>query len=170
MNNGSVLTFFMFFDGVPNFRNPGTGSIHNLATLFVEYLHFYHTGSKGGQNDHIPCFNLTKIFFSFVCRNKTYFHFSESLIDGGIMDNFVGNPNFFLGKMLSSFIGHGHCPFYAPTKTKGFRQSDGDIAPLQSVIILAYFLNKLALVLGVHHFHDFRRVAKTSTVIVFRLL
>ena len=68
--------------------------------------------------------------------------------------------------MLPGFIGHGHRPFYPPTEAKGLRQENGDIAPLQRVIILTNFLDQVALILRIHHAHHLGAMTKAFAMVI----
>jgi hypothetical protein len=160
VDDRGVVFALVLFDGVPHLRDPGAGGIDNGATLVVEQLHLLHAGPKGGENDHVALADPGKIFITVDDFDKLHRHIFEALVDAGVVDDFVGDPNALGGEVLAGFVGHGNGPLNPPAKTKRLSQLDGDIAPGEGVAAIANLLNQTAVVLGLHLARDLFPVAK----------
>ncbi len=170
VDDRGVLHFFVLLDAVPDLGNPGAGGVDDGAAFVVEHLHLLDASAKGGQDDDVPGGNDGKVFLALFDGNEAHFHFPQAVVDRGIVDDFVGDPEALGGEVLAGFVGHGDGALDAPAKSEGLGEANGDLTALQLVVVVADFLNQVALVLGLEDRCDFCFVTESFPVVVFRFL
>jgi len=89
----------------------------------VEHGHFFIRGTKGGKDDDIPILDGGKVLSKGIVLGGCFFnqidlHFRQSIIDFGIVNEFIGNMKGLSGIMFDRFIGQGDTTFDSPTETK----------------------------------------------------
>lgn len=75
----------------------------------------------------------------------TEFHY---LVDGGVVDDLVGEPDALLGELLARLVGDLHGALDAPAESVGLRQLHGYGAPGVGVSVLLERLDHIACKIG----------------------
>mmetsp|Transcript_3120 Transcript_3120/g.5637 ORF Transcript_3120/g.5637 Transcript_3120/m.5637 type:complete len:287 (+) Transcript_3120:1566-2426(+) len=131
MDDTSETLALMHIDGIPDLGYPGTCSIDNFHILFIQHFHFFIRGPKCWQNDDVSFFNGGKVLLSFShLFNQINLHFCQTIVNFGVVNEFVGNVQFPIGIMLHGFVRQGDTPFDAPTEPKVLGQVDLDVGIL----------------------------------------
>jgi len=170
VDDGGKLAFFVLLDRVPNLGDPGTGGIDDGAALVVEQLHLLHARAKGRKDHHIARVNDREILLAVPNGNEAHLHIPQLLVDAGVVDDFVGDPNALVGKMLAAFVSDRHSPLDSPAKAECLGEADGNVAARQPIAVVANFADELALVLRLHGIGDFGFIAEAPAVVVGRVL
>ena len=90
--------------------------------LLVKVIHFFVRCSKGGQDDDISFLDRVKVFGSAIhLFNELDIHGMQFIIDFRIVNEFVGNVNFAIRKVIDGFVGQGNGSFDTPAESKVLR-------------------------------------------------
>lgn len=123
VNDGGVARFLVLVDRVPHFGDPGAGGIDHFNVLLVQVGHFFKGGAKGGQNHHVAFADRFKILGVGICHggvlfNELHLHVFQIFVHFGIVNEFVGDVHFAIGKVLHRFVRQRDGTFDAPAESK----------------------------------------------------
>ena len=92
-------------------------------------------------------------------------HVAQVLIDGGIVNDLVGDPQPLTWIVLPCFIGHGHCALNPPAETEGFRQSNVQSSVAELIAIFTDGPDQAALIGLFQTSSNFFSASEATTVV-----
>jgi len=115
-------------------------------TALVEQLHLLHGGAEGRQDHHIPAGDSREVLHAALHGDEQHVHLPQVIVDRGVVDDLVGDPDPLGGVVAARFVGHGHGPLHAPAEAEGLGQFHAQAAVAQLMAVFTDAGDQIALV------------------------
>ena len=103
-----------------------------------------HAGAERGQDHHLALLAPAEVLALGGLLDELDAHLAEAVVDGGVVDDLVGDPEVGVGELLLRLVRHLHRALDAPAEAVRLRELKGDVAVDVDVTALAHLGDETA--------------------------